>query len=59
MSKEGFSDRTLVKDLSNIDFLTIKKEDYSIFDRFRSLRANFYIQSIWKVQKQMSVVETN
>ncbi len=47
MLATGFTQVSLLKKFDTVDFTTLRREDFGVFDEFRNLRANFYKQKIW------------
>ncbi|MDP3728776.1 MAG: hypothetical protein Q8R18_04960 [bacterium] len=47
MLATGFTQVALLGKFDVVDFRTLRREDYRVFDEFRTLRANFYKQKIW------------
>ena len=54
MAQEGFVDETLHQDISRANYERINRDDFQLFERFRKLRADFYIHNVWKEKKKIS-----
>ncbi len=50
MLATGLTQIVLLGKFNTVDFRTLRREDFNIFDKFRTLRANFYKQKIWGSQ---------
>jgi len=48
MLATGFTQVYLLENFENVDFKNLRREDFSTFDKFRTLRADYYRQKIWR-----------